>query len=139
MIQAFVDRFMEQKLLIAADFSKKFPESYEAIVKRVVQALADDEYDTIDPEKIHKIDDGDYQGNLLFVVGSKSYQTSHYWAVMVAYGSCSGCDTLQALESEDGYRRWDTEHENDPTKPEVVEQLMTMALHIVQGLKEIFE
>ena len=37
-------------------------------------------------ERIHRIDDGDYQGTLVFVIGGKGYQLSTYWYVKVSYG-----------------------------------------------------
>lgn len=60
-------------------------------------AAAIDECDAPHPERIHQIDDGDYQGTLIFVIGAGGYQPSRYWYVKVGYGSCSGCDTLQAI------------------------------------------
>ena len=81
------------------------------------------------PERIHKIDDGDYQGTLLFVIAAKGYQPSKYWAVSVGYGSCSGCDTLEGIKSDGDYGE-------SPNKQQIADY-MTLALHIVQGLKQI--
>jgi hypothetical protein len=76
--------------------------------------------DMPDPGRIHQIDDGDYQGTYVFVVAAQGYQPSTYWATKVSYGSCSGCDTIQAI--------WDGEGEED---------YYTLALHMVQGLQKI--
>lgn len=126
MIQKFVDDFMARRGEIEAAFSEKHPEDYAEIVRRVVEVLGtEDEYDRPDPKRIHAIDDGDYQGTLLFVIAASGYQPSTYWSVFVSYGSCSGCDTLERIRSYD----------NNPPKPEQVADYMTLALHIVQGLK----
>ena len=128
MIQAFIDRFETRKEEVRATFALKQPTNYEEIVKSVVRVLVDDEeYETPDPERIHSIDDGDYQGTLVFVIAGSGYQPSTYWYVKVSYGSCSGCDTLEAIHS------WNDE---PPTK-EQLDDYMTLALHIVQGIKKM--
>lgn len=128
MIQEFVDRFMANKSQLESAFSVTHPDNYDDLVKAVVTVLAtNDHYDSMDPERITRIDHGDYQGTLLYIIGAQGYQPSTYWSVKVSYGSCSGCDTLQAIQGYDG---------STPTSDEI-EQYMTLALHIVQGLKEI--
>ena len=51
-------------------------------------------------EEITEIDNGDYQGTLLYLIPFKTYQLSEneYLMTYVGYGSCSGCDTLQAIQ-----------------------------------------
>jgi hypothetical protein len=127
-IQAFVQRFDSQREVLLQKFRESHPKDYMAIVRAVVELLSDVyEYDSPDPERIHQIDDGDYQGTLLFVVGAQGYQPSTYWAVTVGYGSCSGCDTLEAIRDySDG----------DPTE-EQAKNYLTLALDILRGLKRI--
>lgn len=134
MIKKFVERWEANKAKIQESFEKKFPEEYIDIVKTVVENITSDEYDkySIDPKRIHKIDDGDYQGTLLFIIAEKGYQPSRYYYVKVSYGSCSGCDTLEDLASTNRYG-------DEGGSPKAVEGLMTLALHIVQGLKEMGE
>lgn len=109
-------------------FSTKHTENYKDIVKAVVTILqGDEEYDSPDPERIHEIDDGDYQGTLLYVIGNSGYHPYKYWAVKVFYGSCPGCDTLQAIHNDSS---------NLPND-EQIKDYMTLALHIVQGIKDI--
>ena len=119
--------------MLEASFRAKRPDSYTAIVKAVVETLSDptDEWDSKfpDPERIYVIDDGHYQGNRLFIIGAKGYQPSSYWAVIVDYGSCSGCDTLEALQ---GYS-------DDPVTDDELNGTMTLALHILQSMKLITE
>ncbi len=124
MIQSIVNNFTNRKHELADKWSKDEPDSYFDIVKGVVELITDDEV-PLDPERIHTIDDGDYQGTLLYVIAAKGYQPSTYWAVYVGYGSCSGCDTLQSIQYD----------ETDAAKR--VDQFMSLALHIVQGIKEI--
>jgi hypothetical protein len=130
MIQKFVDRFMARR----EELEKRFaampdgPSDYKQIVKEVVRVICDvDEYSTPDEGRIHEINDGDYQGTLLYVIGSNDYQPSTYWAVKVAYGSCSGCDTLESIRS----------YSDESPSADQLAQYMALALHIVQGLKEI--
>jgi hypothetical protein len=127
MIQKFVDRFMEKGPELRAIFAEKHPRSYESIVKAVVSILSEGEYNSIDPERIHEINDGDYQGTLVYVIAASGYQPSTYWYVKVYYGSCSGCDTLEAIRGYD----------NGPPTKEQVNDYMMLALHIVEGLKEM--
>ena len=128
MIQKFVDRFMENKEQLAKSFRTKHPDSYKDIVTEVVSLIAEDgEYGEPDKNRIHEIDDGDYQGTLLYVIAANTYQPSDYWYVMVSYGSCSGCDTLKSIR----------EYATDPPTEEKVSEYMTLALHIVQGLKKM--
>lgn len=99
---------------------------YIDIVKIVIEAVHDG-YGSPNPENIHEIDDGDYQGTLLFVIPSDNYQPYTYWYVKVDYGSCSGCDTLMAILDGDFGNTID----------EKVDSLFTLALHIIQGLKRM--
>jgi len=134
MIEKFTKRWFERKDSVQEKFEAKLPSSYSDIVLAVVEMLNDeDEYETPDPARIHEIDDGNYQGTLLYVIGAAIYQPSTYWYVKVGYGSCSVCDTLQAiLDGEWGLK---TEEEKKVWKDKAVSKLMTLALHIVQGLK----
>ncbi len=129
MIQSFVDRFMARKDDLRRTFGEKHPDSYIDVVRAVVDAVRGPEYSSegMDPARIHQIDDGDYQGTLVFVIGAGGYQPNDYWYVKVYYGSCSGCDTLQSIR---GYR-------DEPITEEQVDEYMTLALHIVQGLKKM--
>ena len=59
--------------------------------------------------KIKEIDDGDYQGTLLYLIPEDTYQpdSSEYLMTFVEYGSCSGCDTLQGIQCFLGVRSRD--------------------------------
>lgn len=122
MIKEFVEAWERNKHELEERFRQKPPENYEDIVQGVVEILNPKrEYGSPDPTRITVIDHGDYQGTLIFVIAETGYQPSRYWYVTVGYGSCSGCDTLQAIQ--------------DAPISKQVPQYMTLALHIVQGLK----
>ena len=127
MIQEFVDRFMANKQQLEAAFAKEFP-SYESIVKETIRVISSGDYENPDPERIHVIDDGDYQGTLLFVIGGHGYQPRDYWYVRVSYGSCSGCDTLDALRDLGDY-------DVDAPNKKQIAGIMSLALHVVENLK----
>lgn len=127
MIQEFVNKFMLAKDEILKQFLEATDTySYTELVSIVIKSInSEKEYDKPDPEKIHLIDDGDYQGTQLFIIPCCSYQPSTYWAVYVSYGSCSGCDTLAAIQ------------ESGDSKETQANDMWTLCLHIAQGLKEI--
>ena len=130
MITEFIDRFMEKQEEIKVKFQERHPRNYKDIVEIVISMLQGQGTrldESPDPERIHEIDDGDYQGTLVYVIGAKGYQPSMYWYTRVDYGSCSGCDTLYSIR---GY--WDT-----PPSDRQVEDYMTLALHIVQRLRKM--
>jgi len=133
MEKELVNKFMKKKQDLEKEFSQKHPDSYTDLVKAVMTILRaepyEDEEDFPSPDRIHKIDDNpDYQGILLYIIGSDGYAPS-YWYVNIDYGSCSGCDTLLAIKGYD----------DDLPSPQQVKDYMTLALHIVQKLKKMEE
>lgn len=129
MIEKFIQKFETKRAELLQQFSKEHPSNYEQVLKILLVALADgeSEYDFPDPERIHTIDDGHYQGTLVFVIACGGYQPSDYWATTVSYGSCSGCDTLE------GIRQYD----DGPPTEEQAKEYLTLAIHLLQRLKEI--
>ncbi len=103
---------------------------YLYLVKKTVEIILNDgknecvsDYNV---EKIHEIDDGDYQGTLLFIIPRRTYQPAEYEYLMtyVGYGSCSGCDTLQAIQG------WGDE----PISEEGISDFTTLCLHLIQNI-----
>lgn len=123
MIQKFIDAFMSKREELKAKYKLAHPIGYVDIVKDVITIISDP-----DPERIHTIDDGDYQGTLLFIIADKGYQPSKYWSVKISYGSCAECDLMQGIRGYD--------YNPTPTDKQISEY-MTLALHIVQSIKEI--
>lgn len=127
-IEEFVRRWEARKSEVRAAFEASHPSDYIDIVRHVVSILTTDGYSgSPDPKRLHEINDGDYQGTLVYVIAETGYQPNTYWYVRVCYGSCSGCDTLEAIR---GYC-------SELPSKEQVDQYMTLALHILQGLKKM--
>lgn len=61
----------------------------------------DEGEDKLNLKEMTEIDNGDYQGTLLYLIPFKTYQPAEYEYLMtyIGYGSCSGCDALQAAKS----------------------------------------
>ena len=78
---------------------------YRDIVALTFDMIYNDDEETgkLNVRRITEIDDGDYQGTLLYLIPFEWYQPSEndYLMTCVGYGSCSGCDTLQAILSYD--------------------------------------
>jgi hypothetical protein len=130
MITEFINQWEEKKHLLKESFEKKEPECYEDIYKRLFEIVITKPktyYSEWDWSRYKCIDDGDYQGNYIFILCDDSYQPSidNYIFTNVSYGSCSGCDTFQGI-----YYDY-TEEEKD----EKIRQYMLLALHILQETK----
>lgn len=78
-------------------------------------------------DNIHEIDDGNYQGTLIYLIPYDTYQPSQWEYVItyVGYGSCSGCDALLAISGYESGR---------PTN-EQVKNYMDLCLNILQHCK----
>lgn len=132
MIKEIIKNWEENKYKLEEYFKTTKQEeyqSYEAIVRKIFEIcinVSDSKYDNYDIENLHVIDDGHYQGTVIFIIPKNVYQPSaeDYLVTDTYYGSCSGCDTLQSIC---GY-----EYEF-PTN-EQVKEYMTLALHLVQKL-----
>jgi hypothetical protein len=128
MILHYVKQWEERKHLLEQWLTKNEPNSYENIYEMLFHlVITRSERGELewDWNRFVKIDDGEYQGNQIFILCSNVYQPelTDYIFTSVAYGSCIwACDTLQAIqESED--------------KAERVKGYMTLALHMVQETK----
>lgn len=130
MIEAFINAWEARKHEVQAKFEAKHPDDYKEVVRNVIEILGNgDRYSDYspDPSRIHQIDDGDYQGTLVFVIAAYGHQPADYWYCRISYGSCSGCDTLEQIRCYD---------DGKPIEYQV-KQYMTLALHVVQRLKKM--
>lgn len=103
--------------------------SYKDILKSVFRLiLTDKEWDV---DKITVVDDGDYQGTQIFLIPEKTYQPSEseYLITSVSYGSCSVCDTLQAIHS----------YGDEKPNEDQVKDYMSLSLHLIQKMKTLKE
>jgi hypothetical protein len=127
MILNYVKQWEERKHLLEQWLNDNEPNSYENVYEMLFHlVITRSERGELewDWNRYVKIDDGEYQGNEIYILCSNVYQPelTDYIFTSVAYGSCSVCDTFQAIqESED--------------KAERVKGYMTLALHMVQETK----
>ena len=77
-----------------------------------------------------------YKAMLLYLIPADTYQPSDYLYVKVYYGSCSGCDTLEDIRSN---LDWADDDDGRVATETSIKDLMTLALHIIQGLKLLEE
>lgn len=127
MIEEFTQRYFAKLPELREKFSGDHPKAYIDVVRFVVEILSDGEYGQMDATRIHEIDDGEYQGTLVYVIGAVGYQPSDYWYARIGYGSCSGCDTLQSISN------YSSEKPDDGQ----IKDYMTLALHVVQALRKM--
>lgn len=131
MEKELIDQWEKNKAALKQSFEAEGPSSYDDIFKRLFEVVfTDDKWQT---DKITTIDDGHYQGTRIFIIPKDCYQPSEtdYLVCSVGYGSCSGCDTYEAIASE----QWDDEK---PLTESQLSQYMSLALHMVQGTKPLF-
>lgn len=128
MIQEIVNLWEENKSKIREELSKEPPSDYTGLVKLVIKYVG--ESLDMDAERIHCINDGNYQGTLLFIIPEVLDQPHDYWYVKVDYGSCCGCDTLERIKSNN------YSEDKIPDEQQLNDYMM-LALHIVQGIKAI--
>jgi hypothetical protein len=125
MITELTTPFVEAKDEYVAWLKTQEDPSYrDLLMKAIDLSVNEDDFDygeAPDPTRIHVIDDGDYQGTLLFVVAASGYQPDTYWTTRVYYGSCSGCDALEGAWGNGDDQNW--------------EGLYNIALHMMQKLK----
>ena len=103
---------------------------YKEIVKLVCRYIFNENVSREEPminvDGITMIDNGDYQGTLLFMLPFDAYQPAEYEYLMtyVGYGSCSGCDTLQCIQVAD---------EDDETEKEMVDSYLGICKDLVSN------
>lgn len=114
---------------------------YAYLVKLVVKYILNDgeevteeKWDKWSSEKIHTIDDGEWQGTQLFIIPKATYQPAEqeYLMTFVGYGSCAGCDTLEYIVygyEEDVY----TNTRKHPTEQQV-KDYMTLCRDLVSHM-----
>lgn len=76
---------------------------FRLVVRYILNGEENDLLDNYwDEKNITEIDNGDYQGTILFLVPQLTYQPdeTEYLMTFVNYGSCSGCDTLLGIQSD---------------------------------------
>lgn len=105
-------------------------DSYETIIRKIFELcinVSDDYYNNFNLESLHIIDDGNWEGTLIFIVPKNISlpDAEDYIVTDTYYGSCSGCDTLLSILS----------YSEDLPSESQVKELMTLALHLVQKMR----
>lgn len=110
---------------------------YDYLVEKVVHVILNESKDHEDLfddgiiwniNGITTINDGDYQGTLLFIIPRATYQPceSEYLITYVNYGSCSVCDTLQGIQ----------DYSNELPTEKQLDDYTTLCLHLCENMKK---
>lgn len=80
--------------------------------------------------RLHVIDDGDYQGTIIYLIPEDYYQPNsfNYVWTCVEYGSCSACDTIRGICEGD---------EDELPNEQQLKEFMTLCLHLLQHFKKL--
>ena len=108
--------------------------TYEELVRLLIKFVLDD-VDDYDDIHFHTINDGDYQGTLIFIIPLNTYQpeVGDYIYTSVEYGSCSVCDTLKRIQLGNYFSDENTDEcELGLPKNQQVDDYMTLLLHLLQ-------
>jgi hypothetical protein len=127
MIQRFVDLYMSKADKLRAAWSETEPQSYLEIVQGVVKQLeSEDPLDDTCPRvsEIIELKFRRFSGDYFYLLPCNRKEGSSVWWVAVEYGSCSACDTMQSIDLLE-------------SKEERLNAYMTLALHVVQEIKQI--
>ena len=113
----------------------------QLVVKYILNDGKEEEYDTgeWDENNITEVDNGDYQGTLLYLIPAKTYQpcANEYLITFVDYGSCAGCDTLIGIQTSIPYHGYcESDEQFAILKRKTIEDFMTLCLHLVQHMKK---
>lgn len=145
MIKEFVKAWEENKELLLNEFRTTVPSSYQDIVEKLVKIVINPYLEAhyeigyplqegLEIDEMTVIDNGDYQGTTIYIIPYKTYQPSveDYVFTNNYYGSCSGCDTFQAIES---CLDWE-DNMLIPTE-ESAKDFHKLALHLLQSFKPL--
>lgn len=86
--------------------------------------------DTVwDSSRLTRIDNGDWQGTLLYLFPTRGYQPTEreYLMTYVGYGSCCACDALQYIQGENDWKS------GLPTEQQV-KDYMELCEHLVSNM-----
>lgn len=134
MIPDIIKKWEENKSKLEKYFKTTTQDEYQSYANIVVKIFeicfnnSEDEWDNFDIDKLHIIDDGDYQGTQIFIIPTRRYQPciEDYIITDTYYGSCSGCDTLMSICPYN--------YDKLPNKDQLKEY-MYLSLHLVQKMR----
>jgi len=136
MIETFIKAWETNKDKLQAYFETHTMGEYDSY-RRIVHLIfdnvinpymIDNRLKPFDLQKLTEIDDGQYQGTLLYLIPRNDYQPSawEYIITCVEYGSCTVCDILQGIHC------YDTDEYPDKDQ---LKSYMRLCLHIIQRCK----
>ena len=143
MIQWLNEKWFQNKDKLENYFRTHKQEEYSsyqdilrATLENIVNIDTDDWDKRFDLDKIHVIDDGDYQGTLIFLIPKDGYQPDEdmYLITFIWYGSCSGCDTLLNVQESWDIESDDGEYMGLPNTIQL-QDYMTLALHLIENAR----
>ena len=120
MLKIIADKWAKNQNKLREELTKTNIEflRYKDLVHLTFKIIYNDDEHAVWPPNINvnritEIDDGNYQGTLLFLLPFDIYQPMEceYLMTYVGYGSCSGCDTLQHILSLNN--DWDAKYPNE--------------------------
>lgn len=138
MIKEFVEKWDKYKENLENYFRNTRQEEYQdykdivkALFENVINKDETDSWNKFNLKEMTLIDDGAYQGTQIFIIPLDVYQpnTSNYVVTNTYYGSCSGCDTLMAIQ----------DYEVGLPNEEQIKDYMELALHLLQKCKWLEE
>lgn len=129
MIQEIIKQWEEKKHKLESYFRTTKQSEYCNSYKQILEKIFELVIDGYSADKITEIDNGDYQGTLIFLIPFDTYQPDFedYLITNTYYGSCSGCDTLQGISSYDS---------NIPNEEQIKDYMM-LSLHLIQRLQKL--
>lgn len=107
--------------------------TYDELVKMTFEIIFNDGEDeqahdrhSLDLNRMTSVDNGNYQGTLLYIIPFNTYQPdeSEYLMTYVGYGSCSYCDTLLGIQEYPA---------DKPLTNEQIEGFMQLCLDILRN------
>lgn len=147
MIKEFLNAWDERNKFLLEEFKTNRPDNYMDIVKKLIEIVINPYLkehpnlgypmeDGLDVDNITEINNGNYHGTIIYIIHYDTYQpdVDEYVYTHNYYGSCSGCDTFQAIEMGIYY---DEEKSKEIITDEVAKDFHTLALHILQEFKPL--
>lgn len=127
MINEIITKWENNKKNLQGWFAKNHPIDYQQIVTKLFELVINIPFFKWDIGKMVILDTGGYQGDQIYLIQSMDgpWMVTHN-----KYGSCSGCDTLEAICDRD-------DRKAGPPLKHHVEGYMTLALHLVQKMRWI--
>lgn len=108
--------------IVKSDTGFAYADLVKMLFDIVINPSLDSTDTAYDTDHIYTIDDGDYQGTLIFILHKDVYQPdiTEYVYTNVGYGSCSYCDTLMGINDCDDVVM-------------KINDYMTLCLHLLQN------